>query len=178
MRALGHMRRAYTLIEVLIVISIIALLMSLIGVVAARARAKARVSKTKALVKRIHVAMDAYLALWHDYPAGYPTYPETWPNPYDMKGVELEVSFLTDRDPVARFEVSDLDPTDNKYFIDAWGSRIRYRKVGPNRMLVWSIGPNKTDEIGNDTAKKRERIPADDTTFPGADDISNVETGY
>ncbi|MCW8131119.1 MAG: type II secretion system protein [Planctomycetota bacterium] len=171
-------RRAYTLIEVLVVISIIALLMSLIGIVAARARAKARVSRTKSLIKRIHVAMDAYQALWRVYPAGAPTHPDTWPDPYDLKGVELEKSFLTDRDPVAKFEVSDLDPTDDKYLVDAWGSRIRYRKVGPNRMLIWSLGPNKVDEIGNDTAKKRERIPKDDTTFPGADDISHVESDY
>lgn len=170
--------RAYTLIEVLVVVSIIALLFGLIGVVAARARAKARVSRTKSLLKQIHLGMDEYKALWKDFPSGAPAFPETWPSPYAVSGVEFDRTFLSDREPGMKFEKGDLDPTDDHYVIDSWGSRIRYRKLSPVRMLLWSIGPNKVDEIGNDAAQKRERIPPGDTTFPNADDISNIESDY
>lgn len=170
--------RAYTLIEVLVVISIIALLFGLIGVVAARARAKARVSRTKSLIKQIHLGMDAYKALWKEFPSGAPTHPPTWPDPYDVKGVEFDRTFLSDREPGMKFEKGDLDTADDHYVVDSWGSRIRYRKVSTERMLLWSIGPNKVDEIGNDAVKKRERIPPGDATFPNADDISQVESDY
>lgn len=163
--------RGYTVTELLVVISIIALLFSLIGVVAFRARAKARVTKTKALIKRIQLGMDAYHAYWRDYPAGSPTFPETWPNPYDPLGVEFEAKLLTEREPPVKFEKGDYDPKDDKYLVDAWGNRIRYRKVSTTRMLVWSIGPDGIDQIGNDTAKRRERIP-------DADDLSHVESDY
>ncbi len=171
--------RAFTLMELLVVIAIIAILFGLIGVVAYKVRAKARVAHCKALLKRIHVSMDEYHTFWRDYPSGTPG-AETWPDPYDVAGVELDRRWLTDREPGARFYKEDLcsKAGHDMYFIDPWANptlathkHIRYRKVARNRMLIWSLGPDQIDAIGADTTGKRERIPE-------ADDLSNIESDY
>ena len=162
----GLRRAGFTLIELLVVIAIIAFLMSLVGVVAMKAREKSRISRAKSLVKRIQVSMDGYRANFREYP---PISSETWPSPYSIAGVELDRHLLTDWEATAVFNKDDLDPTNDTYFIDPWQKRIKYRKVSPYRILIWSTGPDRIDQIGQDVAGKRER---------GGDDISNVESDY
>jgi len=160
----------FTLIELLVVIAIIGLLLSLIGVVAVKARAKARSTKCKDIIKRIHVAMDTYKAFWSMYPSGAPDDPtiSVWPSPYVYSGEDLDRRFLTDRDPgsVADFKRDDYDPADDKYFLDPWGKRIRYRKPSHERILIWSTGPDGIDQIG---LNKFERA---------GDDISQVDVSF
>ncbi len=143
-----HPRRGYTLIELLVVIAIIAFLLSLVGVVAWRARGYAKIANTKSLIKNIQGALEMYKQHWRQFPSGSPNFPDTWPSPYDTRGTDLEVAFLTKREgSIATFNAGEKDAT-GTWFVDAWGERIRYRKVGPNTCLVWSTGPNKKDEIG------------------------------
>lgn len=78
----------FTVIELLVVVAIIAFLLALVGVVAVRARQKARVSRTKAIIKRVQVALDAYKAIHREYPAGVSIHTDTWPSPYSIAGVE------------------------------------------------------------------------------------------
>lgn len=167
----GRRPNAFTLVELLVVVAILALLLSLMGVVAARAREKSRVSRCKGLIQRIHVAMDTYKAVWNDYPSGAPGNPaiRTWPDPYDPLGVELERAMASREGSEATFSPEDLDPTDQKYFLDPWKKRIRYRKVSGERILIWSAGPNGVDEIGADTTGRKER---------GGDDISSVDVSF
>jgi prepilin-type N-terminal cleavage/methylation domain-containing protein len=170
--ALNKTRRGFTLIELLVVLAIIALLFALMGVVALRAREKAKVSKTKSLIKRVQLGLDQYLAVWREYPSGAPAHPETWPAPYDMKGVEFDQGFITKRDPGGTtFNPDDVDPTDTTHLLDGWGKRIRYRKIGPTRMLVWSTGPDGLDDIG-DVGKNPKKVET------AGDDISNVTADY
>jgi len=163
-------RRGFTLIELLVVIAIIGLLLSLIGVVAVKAREKARTTKCKDIIKRIHVAMETYKAFWSMYPSGAPDNPAIieWPMPFVYTGEELDRRFLTNRDPgsAADFKRDDYDPTDDKYFLDPWGKRIRFRKISHERILIWSTGPDGIDQIG---LNKFERA---------GDDISHVDVSY
>lgn len=163
--------RGFTLLEVLTVVAIFALLLSLMGVVAVRAREKARTSKCAALIKRIHVALDTYKAVWSDYPSGKPDDKtvRTWPDPYDPLGVELEREFINREGCDGEFTTADFDPKDDQHFIDPWGHHIRYRKVSSDRILIWSVGPNGIDEIGQDSAGRKERA---------GDDLSNVNVSY
>lgn len=167
--------RAFTLIELLIVVSIIMLLLSLIGVVAYKVRIGARKSRCKAMMKRIDTSMEEYMVHWREYPSGAPSFPETWPDPYDKAGVELDRRFLTDRDPGAKFQKEDLCSAagHDMYFLDPWmkpgdpsHKHPRYRKVTRTRYLAWSLGPDQADQIGADLKERN------------GDDISNIESDY
>lgn len=185
LRSRQHRRpTGFTLLEILVTIGIIVFLFTLIAVVATKARERARMARTKSLVKRVHVVLDAYRALWREYPAGAPTFPDTWPNPYNVQGVQLDRSLVYRNTGLeeSAFTRDDFDAT-NTYFVDAWGNPLRYRKAGPTQMLIWSYGPNKKDEIGlgqiwDDKTKayvggtgggKQERM---------GDDISQNEVDY
>lgn len=178
----------FTLIEVLVVIAIIMVLLSLLGVVAANARIKARISSTKSLVKRIHLSMDEYKAVNGEYPYGDSTSgkvpdldPATDADFY--LGVELDRTWLTDEEPGAKFNNSDYDPSDNNYFVDAWRNRIRYRKFSAERMLIWSYGRNGKDEIGigqiwDDDTETYGPGKGDGKLERQGDDISMVDVDY
>ena len=162
-----RLARGFTLIEMLVVIAIITLLFTLAGVIATRARAKARTSKCKAIIKRTQVALEAYKMIWRDFPSGAPAHPDTWPSPYDTRGVEFDIRFVTERDPGGTsFTQDETDPADRNYLIDPWGKRIRYRKVSPRRMLVWSSGPDGVDDIGAGVEERKN------------DDISVADVDY
>ena len=178
-------RGGFTVIELLVVVGIITFLLAMIGVIAIRARQKARTSRTKALLKRVQVALDAYRAVQRVYPAGFASdidadeYPVGGGNA-TLAGVVFDHRVITNRDPGGfNFEASDKDPASPNNLMDAWGSQIKYRKLSPTHMLVWSVGPDKVDQIGADTNKGRERGSLIPTT-PGqtSDDISNVEVDY
>jgi prepilin-type N-terminal cleavage/methylation domain-containing protein len=141
----------FTLIEMLVTIGIMLFLFSLVAVAAGRMREKARISKTKSLIKRVALALDAYHALHHNYPSipviGDPN-PDTCP--YSVvkpltkaglafwQGIDLKKVFVMGSS-LDDFNNDDLDST-GTYFVDAWGNRLKYRKVGPERYLVWSYG--------------------------------------
>ncbi len=155
--------RGFTLIELLVVIGIISVLLALVGIIAWQTREKARISRAKALIKRIHMALDTYMTLERVYP---PNANDEWPKPYNIAGVPLPRKWLTDSEGGTNFNQSDYDPANPDYFIDPWGNQIRYRKMGGTMMLIWSYGPDKVDAIG---LTKNQR---------GGDDISHVEVGH
>jgi prepilin-type N-terminal cleavage/methylation domain-containing protein len=141
----------FTLIEMLITIGIMLFLFALVAVAAGRMREKARISKTKSLIKRIAVALEGYHALNHNYPtipiAGDPN-PDTCPysaaTPLASaglafwQGIDLKREFVLGSS-LDDFSNDDFDST-GQYFADAWGNRLKYRKIGPERYLVWSFG--------------------------------------
>lgn len=159
-------RCGFTLIELLVVVAIVMLLLALVGVVARNARAKAQLNRARALVKQIHVCLSTYEANYREFP---PTASEIYPAPNYVPGVELDSTWLKDWEATYKFSKDDFDPTDTKYFIDPWRNRIRFRKSAPNRILVWSSGPNGIDEVGADAAGRRERV---------GDDITSSDTDF
>ncbi|MCZ7647652.1 MAG: hypothetical protein M5U26_20740 [Planctomycetota bacterium] len=182
-------RRAWgvTLTELLVVIAIILLLLGLIGVIAIRAHEKAKTDRTRARLKRIALAMQEYHTFWREYPSGDPlaasgSDPEVWPDPYDPAGVDFDIRYLTEREPMWESVLkSDLDPTNPNFMIDAWGHRIRYRKIGVNEYLVWSWGENEKDEIGvgavwdDDAGSYGTPVPNADKVKQLGDDLTNED---
>ena len=138
----------FTLLEILVTIAIIVFLFSLIAVVATKVRDRARLARVKSLIKRIHVSLDAYRAVYREYPSGAPLYPDTWPSPYATTGVPLDRSLVIRGLGVDDFNHDDFDQATQTFFVDPWGNQLRYRKVAPTQMLIWSYGPNGQDEIG------------------------------
>lgn len=152
-RSKGSVARGFTLLEMLITIGIIVFLFSLMGLVAFRVREKAKMSRAKSTIKKIHVCMEGYKAIWREYPAGAPLYPDTWPvgsQATIYKGVPLDRSLVmrgTGIGEEGSFTKDEFDPTET-FFVDPWGNQLRYRKLSSDRILIWSYGPNGHDEIG------------------------------
>jgi prepilin-type N-terminal cleavage/methylation domain-containing protein len=167
--------RGTTLIELLVVIAIIAILMALVGVVAWKTRDTARLTRAKALVKRIHLALDKYMTLESAYP---PEASDVWPSPAPMTGVPLPAKWVTESDGASVFNKDDFDPANPDYFIDPWGGQIQYRKIGPQSMLVWSIGPDKTNDITKSVKQRPDDTVKPDGTIVKSDDISNLDVGF
>src|SRR5262249_54831800 len=137
----------FTFIELLIVIGIILFLLALIGVAAGAARERAAISTTPATRKRGSDALGRYHPEHHDYPS-LPVAGDLNPDtcPYSTvvplaadaafwKGIDLETRMLEHSG--IDFKRDELDQT-GKYVIDAWGNRLRYRKLGRESYLVWS----------------------------------------
>lgn len=159
--------RGMTLLEILVVVSIIALLLALMGVVATNAVKVAKIRRTQALIARVDAGLTAFYGNHHSqYP---PETSDTWPVAYDPKGVEFDRTLLAEHEAEAKLKVEDYDTADTRFLLDAWGRRLRYRKVGPGRMLVWSLGPDGIDQIGADAAGRKENA---------GDDITGASSGF
>lgn len=169
----------FTLIEMLVVISILVFLFSLIGVVAVQMREKARQSRCKSMVKRVEGGLEIYLAEYHEFPSGAPSYPDTWPDTATLatllKGVDFDTRFITERVSDYTFNKEDYctAPGHDMFLLDPWTSpnaaghpHIRYRKMHRQQILVWSYGKDKVDQIGLVEAER------------AGDDISNVSLDF
>lgn len=161
--------RGLTLIELLIVISIIALLLSLMGVAAAMAINGAKIKRTEGLLARINGALAAHHAKYKNYPTDDPACPDTWPSPYDPAGVAFDTRWLEAHPEILQIGLEDRDPSAKQFVLDAWGQRLRYRKLSPSRVLVWSSGPDGVDQIGADLTGRRENA---------GDDLSSNQAGF
>ncbi|MCW8130766.1 MAG: type II secretion system protein [Planctomycetota bacterium] len=154
-------RRGYTLLEILVAVAILATLLSLMGVVGSMAIKGTKKKSTQATVERAHAAL-AYFYATHgnQYP---PETSETWPAPYDPAGVEFDRTLMPDQS-VPAWKPGELDASDDRYVLDAWGHRLRYRKASPHRVLVWSCGPDGIDQTGADTAGRKVQAGDDITS--------------
>lgn len=168
-------RSGFTLIEILITIAIMMFLFALVAVAAQRFMARARITSTKELIKRAALQLEAYHALNRNYPAppvAADPFPDTCPysivvplisDPAFWHGVNLEKRFLIGSS-LDDFKLGDLDPS-GRYLVDAWGNPLKYRKIGPERYLVWSYGPKQ----GNAAPQFHDDIGTGDYYDPNGD---------
>ena len=172
-RSTLHAPRAFTLVELLVVISIMALLMGIIVPSYFSIREKAKYTKAKVTVKNLETAFKAYLDHYRTWPAtvfGDGTVKEVDEDVVNiLKGVPSD----DNKDGIAFYEFEStnssgayLDPFttttdpnmekpyrfqvdynyDNK--IDVGGPDL-YRTV-----IVWSVGTNRSDGIGESATKE------------------------
>lgn len=151
----------FTLIEILTVIAIIVVLLGLLTVAVVKVTTPTRERRTSSTITKLKAALELYKAKFGEYPSDLNGASKTWPDPYDNAGVELDCWFIrhVSATPLGGEE---LDPADRSYAFDAWHQRIRYRKPGPDSYLVWSVGEDGVDQIGNGTSTR------------AGDDISSV----
>jgi len=154
---------AFTLVEMLVVLAIISVLLSLVIGVGIHIKNWARKVNTQALTSRLSTALEEYRSQNRDYP---PISSETWPQPSPLPGVELDLRWIAGCSGWKDFVP---DPSDRNRICDVWGHRIRYRKLAPERILVWSLGPDGVDQTGLDPKSREE--------YDGNDDI-NQRTKY
>ena len=138
----------FTLIEILVVIGIISIFLGFLVVGGIKLHERTKRSRTATTILQLKSAMSLYKATYGTYPSLPPSHPETWPNPYASSGAELNGWFLKHTSVNEKIGKDKFDAGDSNFLIDRWGQRLRYRKSGPERMLIWSIGPDGKDQIG------------------------------
>lgn len=144
------LRKGMTLIEVLVVIAIISALGALSLPVYHKAKKRALIVKTEAIINSLEAALSMYSTDFGDYPH------------YNGEGSSILVSLLQGpveselwKGPYIRFKGKDLDIEGN--ILDSWKSPLSYRYPQNERAnvpyLLVSPGPdrilNTPDDIGN-----------------------------
>lgn len=167
--------KGYTLVEVLIVMSIIAVIMSFILNASLNARKKAKLTQTHALMESISAALRMYQDDFGSYPPDDTLYryvdeisatsgeclyyylgaafkrevnASVYAGPYmKFKGDEVQTTSSSTCDFDADGSIDD----DLKRIIDPWGGAIRYR-IPPTQNLntfdLYSTGPDGIDNSG------------------------------
>jgi prepilin-type N-terminal cleavage/methylation domain-containing protein len=165
-------RKAFTLIELLIVICILGILMGMVMPIIGAALRRQAVAKTETLVGVCKVACEEYVGEINVYP---------WCKPVDVRkhmaasrpdlveiktrDVYLELSGQGKRnskenylDSVHRGMIKDLGS--GRTLVDAWGHEIRFRvNLKTGRPVIWSLGPNGKDETNDGTTSDPVKEP-------------------
>jgi general secretion pathway protein G len=134
-------KRGFTLLELLVVISVIALLAGFLGVVIGNVMGKAELKKTEATVQAISSALQNYFTEWNNY---------YWAG-RDVADTAAEaITYLEERVAIDIQGVSHgpyiteplpKDPGGTHY-VDAWGQLIRIRFPGADHSTDKTRGPD------------------------------------
>lgn len=146
--------RAFTLIEMIVVMAIIGILSSLLitGVMAARGRGK--VARTQSLLVRLNLVVKQYEIDHGDFPpgAGGPTGASA-----EMLHEALTSKKWTGSQEFARKEAADTDGNGAAEIIDAWGNPLSYYHnrsySGPPRATTFRLiskGPDGVQGTDDD----------------------------
>ncbi len=138
--------RAFTLVEILVVIAIITMLVGLLMTGGISAKKKANEFQTETMIASLETA----LSLYH---TDFGAYPDS--------GIDNLVDLLTDSsayngNPSWQGPYLSLKDKDtrgslpNQSVVDPWGSDYHYtlESSPPPAYKIWSSGPNMTDENG------------------------------
>ena len=167
-RTCGELRRSggFTLIEVLVVISIILFLMAFIIAVVGRHSEDAKITATRALISRVSMALDRYYADNRAYPRVNAT--AMMANVYMVIGQyegfnagELKTVGATAGTGVKPMP-NPMSPTfdGQSCVVDPWGMPIIYWSTTPERAVIgsymlYSYGPDQEYGGGDDISLKK-----------------------
>ena len=164
-------KRTFTLVELLAVISIIAILTAMIVGAATLASRKASESKTKSLLEQMQIALDQFQQDWGYFPPQATAGPLQWD---EEKFKDTNGKLLLDNYP------ADADSNDNNAYEDAWGNPFWYQCPGTmneESFDLWSCGRDHAHGVAGvndngagatDDAADAQHIDADNS-----DDITN-----
>ena len=143
-------KKAFTLIETITVLTIVAVLLGLVLTGTFKAIEQAKIEKARVDMKALRAALDMFEADIGHYPihtdaltgndfkswlsdgeywdGGFQDY-ENWYGPYMV------------------FFAEDLN--DGNHYKDPWGTNYRYHSPDGTSYNLWSYGPDKTNNSGN-----------------------------
>jgi len=172
-------QRCFTLVELLTVITIIAVLMGILMPVLAGAKEKARETEARTQIKSLALAIKQYESTYGflpfitgaEDPLGPTQYAtlikclqgETASNPRGLKWIDVQ------KNSSGQFDTSGyyVDPWENSYYVCLdldYDGDIIAGATGPyeqvyGTMAIWSFGPNKTNDLGRfDKIKDKDDI--------------------
>lgn len=152
-------RRAFTLIELLIVVAIIAILAALAVPNFLEAQVRAKAARARADMRTIKTALESYAIDWNEYPRNGPANDEM----YSFLRLTTPIAYLTEVPPSPFPDNSPSRPLNRNVYIywrDAHGdSDFRYSNSEQRHgifFVVSCVAPNTTMDFhgqGENTAK-------------------------
>jgi len=124
----GKERAGFTIIELLVVISIIAILISFVIPMAGKAKTKARIARAKTEIAALETAISAYYADMGHYPTDTPANPNEISNTIIIKHLSgrvggtgaYEMTIVNDPDWNGAYMEFDADTISGGQFVDPW----------------------------------------------------------
>lgn len=165
-------KEGFTLIEMLVVVSIIILLIAFIVTVVVGVLKRASIRKTEALINRLGVALKTYYAEYRNFPPtdsnGDANQSLTYVMRHELPIYDPETGDLKKTlDPLIEFKSEELSSATPPRSLDAWGNPLNYYidsvtgygrnwkslngewKTNERFADVWSNGPDGTDDSGD-----------------------------
>ncbi len=144
--------RGFTLVELMVVISVIGILASITVSAAMKVRQTMRVRVARASASRLAQAIEAYEALMNFLPVQNVYDAETdGDDIYENWDLIAQIQGVMSRDPLLKHEASELNAAGS--FKDSWGRpfRVVMWKEGDlvKYFQVYSCGENRLWEVGN-----------------------------
>lgn len=173
-------RKGFTLIEILVVISIITFLSGMVIIGAGRLKEKARIESAKGLISKITLAINEYHLAYFAYPPSEGEYAGSQ-NLYYFLGQPLEI--LQGYDPATGEMMKQTfgpavtggfkkdEVNSQKYIIDAWETALTYKNPGEDHSN--NNGKNNTSFIDIKSGGPNKKF--DEDKDPKNDDINNWE---
>jgi prepilin-type N-terminal cleavage/methylation domain-containing protein len=159
-RAMKKYKNGFTMMEMLVVISIIGVLMAMLFPAIGKVRQNVKIGAAKKDIQRITTVLSNYVADWGDYPAKDSEPPASctvliWAlEDTKLKGPYIGISASQQVD-------GSESPGSNKSLKDPWGNAYRYRyplstadTTQQNcinqglQFQFWSLGPNGISNYG------------------------------
>lgn len=139
--------RAFTLIEVLIVLAIIVALAGLVGVALFQRRDEAKVDLAKTDLGTIKSAMQMFYLHFERYPT-----------------TEEGIAVLWDKSMLDDPELEDKwgGYLAGKMEKDKWGNEWGYEQLSYNSYRIWSVGPDGEEDTDDDLVETVRPIGSDD----------------
>jgi len=144
-------REAFTLIELLIVVAIIAILAAIAVPNFLEAQTRAKVSRSKTDIRTIAVAWEAYRVDWNTYPRDQDNNIAST-SQYGLKQVTTPVAYLTS---------IPMDPFFSNWGVSSTDDRFApYYEIGSAQITleaydcfhIQGLGPDRTDNTGGNDA--------------------------
>ncbi len=169
----GPWTRGFTLIELMVVITIIAILLVTVGTVMSNVIERGRAANATSLIQILNKGCDEYRMDYRAYPPGTP-YEGSQNLHYYLGRPRIVVKqfrqdgnhVIQTKPPAVEFKRAWLDasakgtePDPPAFVVDVWGRRVQYANPGTNNKKgvdVWSLGGDDKDPEDDITNWTRE----------------------
>ena len=145
-RAATDARRAFTLVEMLVVIAVIAMLAGMVLAVSYKVKDKARRDNTRNLLDQVEGGLEIY----RDTNGRWPSFVHSQPTTMSPAEAADLAQILRDCDAIEHSQIKEVAGQD--VVVDYWNNPIELWQDGNNApgLDVWSPGPDGTSGNADD----------------------------